>query len=101
MAGDVSVDGDKAATIENAQAVERVLRDFLLWEPFIPPDRRGRIDLQRFAEMLAPLCRMLRNDVADALKRPGSPLVQVAHDWRQLLSRMPRMISLPTRTPKQ
>ena len=35
--------------------------------------------------MLAPLCRMLRNDVADALKRPTSPLVQLAHDWRQLL----------------
>ena len=85
MSGDVSVDGGKAATLQDAQAVERVLRDFLLWEPFIPPDRRGRIDLQRFAEMLAPLCLMLRNDVTEALKRPGSPLVRVAHDWRQLL----------------
>ena len=85
MSGDVSVDGDKAATLQNAQAIEDLLRDFLLWEPFIPADRRGRVDLQRFAEMLAPLCRMLRNDVADALKRPASPLVQLAHDWRQLL----------------
>ncbi|MCY4515108.1 MAG: type I restriction enzyme HsdR N-terminal domain-containing protein, partial [Candidatus Tectomicrobia bacterium] len=85
MSGDVSVDGGKAATLQDAQAVERVLRDFLLWEPFIPPDSQGRIDLQRFAEILAPLCRMLRNDVTDALKRPGSPLVRVAHDWRQLL----------------
>ena len=35
--------------------------------------------------MLAPLCRMLRGDVTDALKRPDSPLVQLARDWRQLL----------------
>ena len=85
LSGDISLDGGKAATLQDAQAVERVLRDFLLWEPFIPFDGQGRIDLQRFAEMLAPLCRMLRNDVAYALKRPTSPLVQLAHDWRQLL----------------
>ena len=65
ISGDVSVDGDKAATLQNAQSVEDLLRDFLLWEPIIPTDRQGRIDLQRFAEMLAPLCRMLRNDVVD------------------------------------
>ena len=35
--------------------------------------------------MLAPLCRMLRDDVAEALERPASPLVQLARDWRQLL----------------
>lgn len=85
LSGDVSLDGGKAATFQDAQAVERLLRDFLLWEPFLPFDSQGRIDLQRFAEMLAPLCRMLRNDVADALKRPTSLLVQLAHDWRQLL----------------
>ena len=85
ISGDVSVDGDKAATLQNAQSVEDLLRDFLLWEPIIPTDRQGRIDLQRFAEMLAPLCRMLRNDVVDALKRPASPLIQLAQDWKHLL----------------
>ena len=35
--------------------------------------------------MLAPLCRMLRDDVTDALKDSQSPLVQLAKDWRQLL----------------
>ena len=85
LAGDVASDGDKAATIQDAHAVETLLRDFLLWQPFIPTDRKERIDLQGFAAMLAPLCRMLRDDVADALKHPDSPLVQLAQDWRQLL----------------
>ena len=65
--------------------VERLLRDFLSWKPFIPIDRNGKIDLKGFAELLAPLCRMLRDDVKDVLKNPASPLVQLARDWRQLL----------------
>ena len=85
LAGDVAVDGSKAVTSRDAHAVENLLRDFLLWQPFIPTDRAGRIDLKDFAAMLAPLCRMLRDDATDALKRPGSPLVQLARDWRQLL----------------
>lgn len=85
LSGDVTTDGGRAAAPRDAQAVEDLLRDFLLWQPLIPTDRRGRIDLQGFAAMLAPLCRMLRDDVIDALKRPASPLVQLARDWRQLL----------------
>ena len=54
-------------------------------EAFIPENRNGKIDLNRFAELLAPLCRMLRDGVMDALKDPESPLVQLAGDWRQLL----------------
>ena len=38
------------------------------------------------APLLAPLCRMLRDDVADALQDAQSPLVALAQDWRQLLS---------------
>ncbi len=83
--GDVATHGSKAVAKENAYAIEALLREFLLWKPFIPTDRAGRIDLRRFAEMLAPLCRMLRDDVAEALKRKDSPLVQLAQDWRQLL----------------
>ena len=76
---------DDAATPRDAHAIERLLRDFLSWEPFIPTDRRGKIDLEGFAALLAPLCRMLRDDVTDALGNPRSPLVQLAGDWRQLL----------------
>jgi hypothetical protein len=51
----------------------------------IPTDPKGRIDLGRFAALLAPLCRMLRDEVTEALQDPQSPLVNLAGDWRQLL----------------
>lgn len=85
LSGDVATDGRQAAAPQDAHAVERLLRDFLSWQPFIPTDRKGKIDLKSFAALLAPLCRMLRDDVTDALKDPNSPLVQLAKDWRQLL----------------
>ena len=85
LSGDVASEGKKAAGPQDALALESLLRDFLMWQPFIPTDSKGRINLSRFAEMLAPLCRMLRDDVADALRHKNSPLVQLAKDWRQLL----------------
>ena len=85
LSGDVASEGKGAVGPQDAHALEGLLRDFLMWQPFIPTDSKGRIDLRRFAELLAPLCRMLRDDVTDALKRPDSPLVQLAQDWRQLL----------------
>lgn len=85
LSGDVAAGGKKAATPQDAQALERLLRDFFSWQPIIPTDRKGKIDLKGFAALLAPLCRMLRDDVSDALKDPLSPLVQLAKDWRQLL----------------
>lgn len=85
LAGDVAVDGKKAVVSPDALALEGLLHNFLSWEPFIPTGRTGKIDLRRFAAVLAPLCRMLRDDVTDALKDPDSPLVHLAADWRQLL----------------
>jgi len=85
ISGDVSTDGKKAATMDDTYAIECHLRNFLSWEPIIPTDRKGKISLKDFAALLAPLCKMLRNDVADALESPKSPLVDLAHDWRQLL----------------
>ncbi len=85
LSGDISTEGKKAATSRDAAALEPLLRDFFLWEPIIPRDRRGKIDLKGLAALLAPLCRMLRDDVIDALRDPSSPLVQLAGNWRQLL----------------
>jgi hypothetical protein len=85
LSGDIAVDGKNAVTNQDSKAVEHLLRDFLSWEPFIPTDHQGKIDLEGFAELLAPLCRMLRDDVTDALKDSSSPLVRLATDWRQLL----------------
>ena len=85
LSGDVATDGREAPVPQDARAIEDLLRDFLLWEPIIPINRNGKIDLKGFAALLAPLCRMLRDDVTDALKDLNSPLAQLAGDWRQLL----------------
>lgn len=85
LSGDVAADGKDAALREDARAVESLLRDFFSWEPFVPKGRDGQIDLREFAKQLAPLCRMLRDDVKDALRDQDSPLVDLARDWRQLL----------------
>ena len=85
LAGDVSTDGKNAVTAKDALAVMGLLTDFLQWQPIIPTKPKGAVDLKGFAAMLAPLCRLLRGDVTDALKDPQSPLVQLAKDWRQLL----------------
>ena len=85
LAGDVAGDGRKAVGAEDTSALEPLLRDFLSWEPVLPLDRTGRLDLEGFATLLAPLCRLLRDDVAEALRASGSPLAQLAGDWRQLL----------------
>jgi len=79
LSGDVTTDGKKGATLENATALRSLLADFLSWQPIIPKS------VNDLAVLLAPLCRMLRDDVTDALNDPGSPLVQLAKDWRQLL----------------
>ncbi|HOE10656.1 MAG TPA: N-6 DNA methylase [bacterium] len=85
LSGDITAEGEKAIATEDAVAIERLLRDFFSWQPIIPTDSQGRLDLKGFADLLAPLCRMLREDVTDALKRPDSPLHYLARDWRQLL----------------
>ena len=90
LSGDVATGGKKAASAQDAQAVLVLLTDFLSWQPIIPTRpgaKRGQreIDLKGLAELLAPLCHMLRDDVTDALKDPRSPLVQLGKDWRQLL----------------
>ncbi len=86
LSGDVSSDGKKAVGEKDAAALLGLLTDFLQWQPTIPTKAKGTIvDLKAFAEMLAPLCHKLREDVTDALKHPQSPLVRLAEEWRQLL----------------
>lgn len=85
LSGDVATGGKNAVKTGDAKAVLALLTDFLSWQPIIPSTTKGEIDLKGLADMLAPLCRMLRDDVSDALKDAKSPLVQLAQDWRQLL----------------
>jgi hypothetical protein len=85
LSGDIATDGKKAVGLEDPYAIERLLRGFFSWEPMIPRDGEGKIQLRRFAEQLARLCGMLRDDVSEAVRDPSSPLVELAKDWRQLL----------------
>ena len=85
LSGDILADGSRAVTPEAAASVQRLLHDFLQWDPQIPVDRKGRVELRQFAALLAPLCRMLRDDVSDVLNDAASPLVHLEEDWRQLL----------------
>lgn len=87
VSGNVSSDGKNAVKQEDAVGVEALLLDFLAWDPIvlIPMDRKGKIDLKRFAAVVAPLCRLLREDVTEALQDADSPITQLAENWRQLL----------------
>ena len=85
LSGDPVSEGGAAVSAADARAFADLLRDFLLWDPVLPLDRRGRMDLEAFAAVLAPLCRMLREDVVDALGAGAPALVRLAAEWRQLL----------------
>ena len=56
-----------------------LLRDFLMHEPVTPSTARG------LAEFLAPLARLLRDEVREALDREGSAVRQIANEWRGVL----------------
>jgi len=79
LSGDITKSARAAVKPEDADALKPLLTDFLSWSPIIPKDAEA------LAGLLAPLCRMLRQEVGDALKDSNSPLVRLAHDWRQLL----------------
>jgi hypothetical protein len=79
LSGDVSQDGARATVESDAADLVSLLAVFLSWEPIVPKSA-GQL-----AEVLAPLCRLLRDQVSDSLGDPQSPLIQLAKDWRSLL----------------
>jgi len=76
--GDVIADGAGAFQEPSALALEGLLRDFLGWEPLVPSTPKA------LAELLAPLTRLLRENVRTALTDPGSALHQLAEEWRDV-----------------
>ena len=58
---------------------DQLLRSFLSWEPIVPGTAQG------LAEFLAPLTRILRDEVRAELGRPDSPLKSLAMEWGRLL----------------
>lgn len=79
FSGDLTIDGSEAFTPEDAARLHTLLLYFFSWNPEVPK----RAD--ELAKLLAPLCRLLRDEVTLALENPDSSLCQVAHEWRQLL----------------
>jgi hypothetical protein len=79
LSGDVTTEGVKAVSEADAVAVFGLLRDFLFWQPTAPATPRA------LAETLAPLCRLLRAEVLEAVQKPDSGLAALAVDWRHYL----------------
>lgn len=74
LSGDAAADGAKAASQKDADDLSVLLRDFLTWDPISPKSPKA------LAEMLAPLCHLLRDDVLGALGDPDSNLSALARE---------------------
>ena len=74
--GDVESSGDKLAP---GPGLESLFEAFLQWQPQAPTSAK------ELAEVSARLCRLLRQEVADALARKSEALTTLAADWRELL----------------
>ena len=85
MQGDVATEGQNAITVQSANELFRLLADFIDWQPIIPIDSQGRVNLPEFAKQLAPLCKFLRDDVREAMSDDESPLNSIADRWREML----------------
>lgn len=79
VSGDIIADGAKAIDDEDAAKLHTLLLDFLNWQPIAPNTPRA------LANLLAPLCRLLREDVLAAVSRESSSLAQFHREWRDYL----------------
>jgi hypothetical protein len=79
LSGDLVVKGKKAVVEEDAARLEPLLREFLTWDPIIPQDAAG------LAALLAPICRLLRQEVEEALAVPDSPFHLLLGEWQTTL----------------
>ena len=71
--------GAKAVDPGALAGLREMLRDFLYWEPIVPKTP------EFLAEFLAPLARVLRDEVQTALAREGSQLQSLQKEWGGLL----------------
>lgn len=76
---DVTKEGANAIDDRAALGLHSLLLDFLNWHPIAPNSP------QALAKQLAPLCRLLREDVLASLINPASSLSQLADEWRVYL----------------
>lgn len=76
---DLTVIGARAVSNKSADDMRALLADFFQWEPIVPKSAK------QLAELLAPLCRMLHDDVLEALDKRSEAMLSVARDWRRYL----------------
>lgn len=77
--GDVTKSGVRAVKDDDASRIEDMLWKFFSWRPIVPESA------SQLARQLAPLCRLLRNEVREQLEDPDSVLSRLAGEWRELL----------------
>ncbi len=76
LEGDIETSG---AALRAGPGLVALFDFFLNWKPIAP---RSVKDL---ADVAAKLCRLLRDEVVEALERKTEALTTLAHDWRGLL----------------
>lgn len=76
LADDPCTVGAKSVTAENEAALNKLLRNFLFWEPNVPHKP------EELARYLAPLTRFMRGEVAAALATKNSGIDLLANEWR-------------------
>ena len=79
IAADVSQGGARAVDPGPLDTIRELLRDFLYWDPIVPGTAEG------LAGFLAPLARVLRDDVRAALAGEDSPLRALVSERTGLL----------------
>lgn len=77
LSGDVTHDGARAVQPDDAAALLKLFQAYFAWQAITPSTPKG------LAQMLAPICRLLRDEVIDAMKDPASNLSSLAEDWRR------------------
>jgi hypothetical protein len=76
---DLTVIGARAVNSKSVADIQVLLVDFFQWEPIVPKSAK------QLAELLAPICRMLHDDVLAALHKRSEAMLSVARDWRRYL----------------
>lgn len=79
IASDVSITGAEGLNDDAASRLTELLRQFVSWKPIVPTTSKG------LAELLAPLTRLLRDEVRRLVEAEHDALTRLANEWRGLL----------------
>lgn len=79
IANDVSGEGASGLVEDAAEQLSALLQQFVHWEPVAPTTAKG------LAELLAPLARLLRDEVRRLVEAEQESLTRLANEWRGLL----------------